>query len=150
VDLVAYITQGSLIINLMDKVYELGVDHSNLLHGHAGGGTTKMPDGRVLSEVYWTGGLMAPKTSNGDRRGVALANLIPMSGLTTSTLLIPRRPATEKARERESYPLFLRRRTVTTGFVSWCVSGDQQHQREPCSHGACVRCAKQTIHLRLV
>ncbi|HXJ85679.1 MAG TPA: hypothetical protein VMS18_02585 [Candidatus Binatia bacterium] len=76
VDLVAYITQGSLIISLMDKVYEPGVDHSNLLHGHAGGGTTKMPDGRVLSEVYWTGGLMALKTSTSDRRGITLANLI--------------------------------------------------------------------------
>jgi hypothetical protein len=76
VDLVAYITQGSLIINLMDKVYEPGVDHSNMLHGHAGGGTAKMPDGRVLSEVYWAGGLNNLKTSTSDRRGIALANLI--------------------------------------------------------------------------
>jgi hypothetical protein len=76
VDLVAYITQKSMIINLMDQVYEPGVDHTNLLHGHAGGGTTRMPDGGVLSEVYWTGGLNALKTSTIDQRGIALANLI--------------------------------------------------------------------------
>jgi hypothetical protein len=35
-----------------------------------------MPDGRVLSEVYWTGGLMSLKRSYNDTRGVALANLI--------------------------------------------------------------------------
>jgi len=76
VDLVAYITQGSMILNLMDHAYDPGVDHSQLLSGHAGGGTATMPDGRVLSEVYWTGGLMALKTSALDRRGIALANLI--------------------------------------------------------------------------
>ena len=69
VDLVAYITQGSMILDLMDNVYEPGKDHSPLLSGHPGGGTTTMPDGRVLSEVYWTGGLMALKTSALDRRG---------------------------------------------------------------------------------
>lgn len=76
VDLVAYITQASMILNLMDNVYEPGQDHSQLLSGHPGGATTTMPDGRVLSEVYWTGGLMALKTSASDRRGAALANLI--------------------------------------------------------------------------
>ena len=76
VDLVAYITQGSMILNLMDTVYDPGKDHSQLLSGHPGGGTTTMPDGRVLSEVYWTGGLMALKTSAIDGRGGALANLI--------------------------------------------------------------------------
>ena len=35
-----------------------------------------MPDGGVLSEVYWTGGLNNLKTSTSDRRGIALANLI--------------------------------------------------------------------------
>lgn len=76
VDLVAYITQSSMILNLMDNVYDPGNDHSQLLSGHPGGGTTTMPDGGVLSEVYWTGGLMALKTSAIDRRGIALANLI--------------------------------------------------------------------------
>jgi hypothetical protein len=65
-----------MILNRMDKVYEAGQDHSQLLSGHAGGATTTMPESRVLSEVYWTGGLMALKTSASDRRGAGLANLI--------------------------------------------------------------------------
>ena len=75
VDLVAYITQASMILNEMDKVHDPGTQHQ-LPGGHAGGATTTMPDGRVLSEVFWTGGLMALKTSNSDSRAVALANLI--------------------------------------------------------------------------
>jgi hypothetical protein len=74
-DLVVYITQSSSIINLLDKVFEPDVQHL-LPSAHGGGGTKKMPDGRVLSEVYWTGGLMSLKRSNSDTRGVALANLI--------------------------------------------------------------------------
>ena len=75
VDLVAYITQTSMILNEMDKVYEPDIQHQ-LPSGHGGGGTKTMPDGTVLSEVYWTGGLMALKTSASDDRGTALANLI--------------------------------------------------------------------------
>ena len=75
VDLVAYITQNPMIVNEMDKVYDPGIQH-HLPGGHAGGATTTMPDGRVLSEVFWTGGLAALKTSNSDTRAVALANLI--------------------------------------------------------------------------
>jgi len=75
VDLVAYITQASMILNEMDKVYEPDIQHQ-LPGGHAGGGTKTMPDGTVLSEVYWTGGLMALKTSARDDRGTALANFI--------------------------------------------------------------------------
>jgi hypothetical protein len=74
-DLVVYITQSSSIVSLMDKVFEPGVQHV-LPSAHGGGGTKTMPDGRVLSEVYWTGGLMSLKNSAGDHRGVALANLI--------------------------------------------------------------------------
>jgi hypothetical protein len=74
-DLVVYITQSSSILNLMDKVFEPDVQHQ-LPSAHGGGGTKTMPDGRVLSEVYWTGGLMSLKTSASDNRGVALANLI--------------------------------------------------------------------------
>ncbi len=74
-DLLVYITQGSSILRLMDKVFEPDVEH-HLPSGHAGGGTKKMPDGRVLSEVFWTGGLMSLKTSTSDRRGIALANFI--------------------------------------------------------------------------
>ncbi len=59
-DLLVYVTQGSAILGLMDKVFDLDVQHQ-LPGGHAGGGTKKMmPDGRVLSEVYWTGGLTGP------------------------------------------------------------------------------------------
>ena len=75
VDLVAYITQASMILNEMDRVYDPGTQHQ-LPGGHAGGATTTMPDGTVLSEVFWTGGLMALKTSARDDRGTALANLI--------------------------------------------------------------------------
>jgi hypothetical protein len=74
-DLVVYITQSSSILNLMDKVFEPDVQHQ-LPSEHGGGGTKTMPDGRVLSEVYWTGGLMSLKRSASDYRGVALANLI--------------------------------------------------------------------------
>ncbi|MGD0570147.1 MAG: hypothetical protein ABSA78_17225 [Candidatus Sulfotelmatobacter sp.] len=74
-DLVVYITQSSSILRLMDKVFEPDVQHQ-LPSAHGGGGTKQMPDGRVLSEVYWTGGLMALKRSYSDTRGVALANLI--------------------------------------------------------------------------
>jgi hypothetical protein len=74
-DLVVYITQSSSIVSLMDRVFEPGVQHV-LPSAHGGGGTKTMPDGRVLSEVYWTGGLMSLKNSAGDHRGVALANLI--------------------------------------------------------------------------
>jgi hypothetical protein len=74
-DLLVYITQASVILSLMDKVYDPGVVHQ-YPSGHAGGGTKQMPDGRVLSEVFWTGDLMALKTSSSDRRAVALANLI--------------------------------------------------------------------------
>ena len=75
-DLLAYITQGSSIINLMDKVFDPGVDHQSLLTGHAGGLTATLPDRGVLSEVFWTGGVTALKTSAEDRRAVCLANLI--------------------------------------------------------------------------
>jgi hypothetical protein len=74
-DLVVYITQSSCIVNLMDRVFEPDVQHV-LPSAHGGGGTKMMPDGRVLSEVYWTGGLMSLKTSTSDTRGIALANLI--------------------------------------------------------------------------
>jgi|SRR5579863_1427592 len=74
-DLVVYITQSSCIVNLMDRVFEPDVQHV-LPSAHGGGGTKTMPDGRVLSEVYWTGGLMSLKNSANDYRGVALANLI--------------------------------------------------------------------------
>jgi hypothetical protein len=74
-DLLVYLTQSSSILNLMDKVFEPGVQHQ-LPSAHGGGGTKMMPDGRVLSEVYWTGGLMSLKTSTSDTRGIALANLI--------------------------------------------------------------------------
>jgi len=75
VDLVAYITQASMIVNEMDKVFDPGTKHQ-YPDGDPGGGTKTMPDGRVLSEVFWTGGLMALKTSVQDLRPVALANLI--------------------------------------------------------------------------
>lgn len=74
-DLLAYITQGSLILNLMDKVYDPSGQTARP-GAHAGGLTATMPDGRVLSEVFWTGGLMALKTSSSDLRGIALGNLI--------------------------------------------------------------------------
>jgi hypothetical protein len=71
-DLLAYVTQGSLIVALYDRVYEPAVKHS--LSGTPGGGTKKMPNGGVLSEVFWTGGLMA--LGKADLQGAALANLI--------------------------------------------------------------------------
>jgi|HubBroStandDraft_1064217.scaffolds.fasta_scaffold00964_15 hypothetical protein len=74
-DLLVYITQASLILSLLDKVYEPDATHL-YPPGHAGGGTKQMPDGRVLSEVFWTGELIALKTSTHDRRAAALANLI--------------------------------------------------------------------------
>jgi len=70
-DLLVYITQASLTVNLFDKVFEPGVQHQ--LPGTPGGGTKKLPNGNVLSEVFWTGGLMSLKK---ERQGVALANLI--------------------------------------------------------------------------
>jgi hypothetical protein len=75
VDLLAYISQESMIVHEMDKVYDPDTKHQ-LPGGHAGGATTTMPDGRVLSEVFWTGGLKALKTSTSDGRGIAVANLI--------------------------------------------------------------------------
>src|SRR5262249_36564368 len=54
------------------KVFEPDVKHS--LPGSPGGGTKKMPGGMVLSEVFWTGGLMALKTTA--MKGRALANFI--------------------------------------------------------------------------
>jgi len=74
-DLVVYLTHGSSIVRLMDKVFEPDIEHQ-LPAGHIGGATKKMPDGRVLSEVFWTGGLTSLKTSASDLRGIALANLI--------------------------------------------------------------------------
>jgi len=70
-DLLAYITQASLILTLFDRVYEPGVTHS--LPGTPGGGTRKCGTG-IVSEVYWTGGRMELKTVHA--RGLALANLI--------------------------------------------------------------------------
>jgi len=75
VDLVAYITQGSMIMSLMDKVYDPS-GQTPRPGAHAGGLTTTMPDGRVLSEVFWTGGFTALKNSTSDLRGDALGNLI--------------------------------------------------------------------------
>jgi hypothetical protein len=74
-DLLVYITQASSILRMMNKVFEPDIEHQ-LPGGHIGGATKKMPDGRVLSEVFWTGGLMSLKTSTSDRRGIALANFI--------------------------------------------------------------------------
>jgi hypothetical protein len=71
-DLLAYITQGSMIVSLFDKVFEPDVKHS--LSGTPGGGTKKMPNGAVLSEVFWTGGLMALRTTA--LKGTAVANFI--------------------------------------------------------------------------
>jgi len=74
-DLLVYITDGgSYIIRQLESVFEPGVQH--LLPGHPGGGTKKMPNGAVLSEVYWTGGLMSLKRAAYDKRAAALANLI--------------------------------------------------------------------------
>lgn len=72
-DLVVYFTQASCILNLMDNVFDTGTKHQ-FAGGHTGGGTKKLPDGRVLSEVYWTGEVMGLKTSASDRRAAALAN----------------------------------------------------------------------------
>jgi hypothetical protein len=74
-DLLVYITDGgSYIKRQMDSVFEPGVDH--IVPGHPGGGTSKMPNGAVLSEIYWTGGLMGLKRAAYDKRAAALANLI--------------------------------------------------------------------------
>jgi len=74
-DLLAYITQGSLGVTLLDKVYD-PEKKGPRPGGHAGGITVGLPDGQVLSEVYWTGGVMAQKTSTADNRAKVLANLI--------------------------------------------------------------------------
>jgi hypothetical protein len=71
-DLLAYITQRSLIVGMMNQIFEPDVKHS--LPGTPGGGTKKMPDGAVLSEVFWTGGYMELRTTA--LRGTALANAI--------------------------------------------------------------------------
>lgn len=74
-DLLVYITFGSLIMGMYDKYYEPDqAPHTRQSRGNPGGGTKKMPDGTVLSEVYWTGGLMGLRTSA--LKGQALANLI--------------------------------------------------------------------------
>ncbi len=74
-DLLAYITQTSLAVTLLDKIYD--PEHkSPRPGGHAGGVTVGFPDGQVLSEVYWTGTLAALKTSTLDNRAKALANFI--------------------------------------------------------------------------
>lgn len=74
-DLLVYITDGSsFILREMDRM-DSSTTH-RLPPGSAGGGTTRMPDGGVCSEVYWTGGLIHLKTSTQDRRAFALANLI--------------------------------------------------------------------------
>ncbi|HYM77384.1 MAG TPA: hypothetical protein VE377_15525 [Candidatus Dormibacteraeota bacterium] len=74
-DLLAYITQGSLGVTLLDKVYD-PEKKGPRPSGHDGGLTVGMPDGQVLSEVYWTGGVMELKTSIADDRAKVLANLI--------------------------------------------------------------------------
>jgi hypothetical protein len=74
-DLLVYITDGgSYIKRQLDSVFEPGVEH--LLPGHPGGGTKKMPNGAVLSEVYWTGGISGLKRAAYDKRAAALANFI--------------------------------------------------------------------------
>jgi len=70
-DLLAYITDGrSYIIQEMDRL-DPGPPHE-LPSGHAGGGTKKMPNGQILSEAAWTGGL----ATSGVGRAQGLANLI--------------------------------------------------------------------------
>jgi len=70
-DLLVYITEGnSYIIHELDRL-DPGPAHE-LPPGHNGGGTKKMPNGEVLSEVPWTGGL----AFSGVGRAQALANLI--------------------------------------------------------------------------
>jgi hypothetical protein len=73
-DLLVYVTQSSVILNLLDRAIEPGVQHA--LPGHPGGATTKLPDGRIVSEVYWSGTLQHLRNSNTDSRAVALSNLI--------------------------------------------------------------------------
>jgi hypothetical protein len=74
-DLLAYITQASLAVTLLDKIYD--PEHkSPRPGGQAGGVTVGFPDGQVLSEVYWTGTLVALQNSAGDNRAKALANFI--------------------------------------------------------------------------
>jgi hypothetical protein len=74
-DLLVYITDGSsFIIKEMDRL-DTSTTHQ-LPPGNPGGGTIRMPDGGVCSEVYWTGGLMALKTSTQDQRAHALCNFI--------------------------------------------------------------------------
>ena len=73
-DLLVYLTYGSFIVEVMDKL-EPGIPHQ-LPAGHIGGGTKKMPDGSVLSEVYYTGSIGALKSSTDDKRGNVLAKLI--------------------------------------------------------------------------
>jgi hypothetical protein len=70
-DLLIYVTQASLIVSLFDKVFEPGTQHQ--LAGTPGGGTKILPGGKVLSEVFWTGGLMNLQK---DLQGIALANLM--------------------------------------------------------------------------
>lgn len=74
-DLLVYITQTPLGVTLLDKVYD-PERKGPRPGGHAGGVTIGFPDGRVLSEVYWTSALMALKTSTVDNRAKALANFI--------------------------------------------------------------------------
>ena len=70
-DLLAYITIESLILLYYDRIYEPDVKHS--LPGTPGGGTKLLPNGEVLSEVFWTGGFQSLPAA---KRGTALANLI--------------------------------------------------------------------------
>jgi hypothetical protein len=72
VDLLGYITQASLIVTLFNSVFEPGIEHS--LEGTPGGGTKKLPSGTVLSECFFTGGIMELKKA--DAQGITLANLI--------------------------------------------------------------------------
>jgi hypothetical protein len=72
-DLLVYFTQASCILNLMDRVFDPSIKHE-LEPGHFGGGTKKLPNGEVLSEVYRTGEVMHLKNSTSDNRAVALAN----------------------------------------------------------------------------
>jgi hypothetical protein len=74
-DLLVYITDGSsFILKEMDRL-DSSTTHQ-LPPGSPGGGTMRMPDGGVCSEIYWTGGLMQLKTSTQDKRASALANLV--------------------------------------------------------------------------
>jgi len=74
-DLLVYITDGgSFIVKEMDRL-DTSTTHQ-LPPGSPGGGTVRMPDGGVCSEVYWTGGLIHLQTATYDKRAAALANLI--------------------------------------------------------------------------